>query len=64
MNTDIEPPIKNYESIASDFPKLNHLGAVPGSRMKLLIVEFEDKYYTPEDTPPERFAIWLTRQST
>ncbi|MFZ6690012.1 hypothetical protein ACO0K0_19935 [Undibacterium sp. SXout11W] len=64
MNSDTEPLSENYESIASDFPKLNHMGVVPGSQMKLLVVEFENKYYTPGDTPPERFAIWLTRQST
>src|SRR5450830_768614 len=58
MNSDIEPLSENYELIASDFPKLNHLGAVPGSQMKLLAVKFENKYYTPGDTPPERFKRW------
>lgn len=58
MKTEIEPLSKDYASIASDFPKLEHWGAVPGSQMKLLVVEFEGKYYTPGDTPPERFMRW------
>ena len=58
MNSDIESLSENYELIASDFPKLHHLGAVPGSQMKLLAVKFENKYYTPGDTPPERFKRW------
>ena len=58
MNTEIEPRREDYTSIASDFPKLEHFGAVPGTQMKLLVVQFEGKYYTPGDTPPERFRRW------
>lgn len=58
MQDEIEQPPEDYASIAPDFPKLEHFGAVPGTQVKLLVVQFEGKYYTPGDTPPERFRRW------
>lgn len=58
MKTESKPLTKNYALIASDFPRVKHHGAVAGAQMKLLLVEFEGNYYTPGDTPPERFRRW------
>jgi hypothetical protein len=62
MNTEFIPENKSetdyYALVPADFPRIKHLGAVPGTQTKLLVVKFEDKYYTPGDTPPERFKRW------
>lgn len=48
----------DYHLIPEDFPRAVHHGAVPGSQMKLLVVKFDDKFYAPGETPPERYERW------
>lgn len=48
----------DYTLIPEDFPRAVHHGAVPGSQIKLLVVKFDDKFYVPGDTPPERYERW------
>lgn len=48
----------DYTLIPEDFPRAVHHGAVPGSQMKLLVVKFNNKFYVPGDTPPERYERW------
>lgn len=58
--TNIDSGLKaeDYSSIPADFPRVIQHGAVPGSRLKLLLVQYGDKFYIPGDSPPERFARW------
>jgi hypothetical protein len=44
--------------IPDDFPRPQHLGAVPGSQPKFLADEHEGRFYSPGCTPPELYARW------
>lgn len=39
--------------IPVDFPRPEHMGALPGAQPKLLAVMYEGKFYIPGCTPPE-----------
>ena len=41
-----------------DFPRPQHLGAVPGAQPKFLAVEYQGRYYSPGCTPPELHERW------
>jgi hypothetical protein len=58
MKTESNVAKHDYSLIPPDFPRVIHHGSVPGTQMKLLLVQFEGNYYTPGDTPPERFKRW------
>lgn len=44
--------------VPDDFPRPQHLGAVPGAQSKFLAVEYEGRYYSPGCTPPELYERW------
>ena len=48
---------KTYQ-IPSDFPHCATQGAVTGAQEKLLLSEFENKFYPPGCTPPELYERW------
>lgn len=49
---------RKYAEVPSDFPRPQHLGAVPGSQPKLLMVKYDGRYYPSGCTPPELYDRW------
>lgn len=45
-------------TVPDDFPRPQHLGAVPGAQAKFLAVEYQGRYYSPGCTPPELHERW------
>ena len=45
-------------TVPEDFPRPQHLGAVPGAQPKFLAVEYQGRYYSPGCTPPELYERW------
>ena len=41
-----------------DFPRVKYMGAVPGTQPKLLVTQYEGKYYPTGCTPPEVHASY------
>lgn len=61
--------ISKYDQIPADFPMTALLGAISGAQAKLLLTEYEGKFYSPGTSPPERLQRWdicedLARQFT
>lgn len=50
--------IGQYNQIPADFPMEPLLGAMSGAQAKLLLTEYEGKFYTLGTSPPERFQRW------
>lgn len=48
----------NDFQVPDDFPRPQHLGAVPGAQEKYLAVEYQGRYYSPGCTPPELHELW------
>lgn len=48
----------NNFQIPNDFPRPQHMGAVPGAQPKFLAVEYQGRFYTPGCTPPELYERW------
>lgn len=44
--------------VPADFPRQDIAGAVSGASAKLLLVQYEGKYYAPGSTPPEIVTRW------
>lgn len=53
--TDDDP---RYAQVPADFPRPVHLGALPGTQPKLLVVKFNGRYYPPGCTPREIWDRW------
>lgn len=56
-----DPDVANdpcYARIPADFPRPAHHGAVPGVQPKLLMTQYEGRFYSPGCTPPELFQRW------
>jgi hypothetical protein len=47
-----------YTQVPADFPRPPHHGAVPGSQPKVLLTQYEGRFYSPGCTPPEVFQRW------
>ena len=47
-----------YAQVPADFPRPIHLGALPGGQVKLLMVKYGGRYYSPGCTPPELWERW------
>ena len=47
-----------YMQVPDDFPRPQHLGAVPGAETKFLTVKYEGRFYSPGCTPPELHERW------
>lgn len=45
-------------TVPDNFPRPQHLGAVPGAQTKFLAVEYQGRYYSPGCTPPELHERW------
>jgi hypothetical protein len=52
------PNEKNYAKVPPDFPRPLHHGAVSGAQTKLLMSQYEGRFYMPGCTPPEIFGRW------
>lgn len=48
----------DYSKIPADFPRSEVYGAVSGAHPKLLLVNYEGKFYAPGCTPPEVHLRW------
>jgi hypothetical protein len=48
----------NDFQVPKDFPRPQHLGAMPGAQQKFLAVEYQGRFYSPGCTPPELHARW------
>lgn len=44
--------------VPADFPRPKHLGAVPGAQAKILVTQYQGRFYSPGCTPPELYANW------
>jgi hypothetical protein len=49
------PDGAQYAQVPEDFPRLVHLGAVPGAQPKLLMTQYEARFYVSGCTLPEIF---------
>lgn len=47
-----------YTQVPADFPRSEHHGAVPGMQPKLLMTQYEGRFYVPGCTPPEVYQRW------
>ena len=54
---DDEVQMNDYQ-IPDNFPRPQHLGAVPGAQTKFLAVEYKGRYYSPGCTSPELYERW------
>lgn len=45
-------------AVPDDFPRPQHLGAVPGAQEKFLAAEYKGRFYSPGCTPPELYDRW------
>lgn len=50
--------IGQYDQIPADFPMTALVGAISGAQAKLLLTEYDGKFYSPGTSPPERFQRW------
>lgn len=48
----------NDFQIPDEFPRPQHMGAVPGAQTKFLVVEYGGRFYSPGCTPPELYKRW------
>ncbi|WP_306391583.1 hypothetical protein [Telluria beijingensis] len=53
-----QPEDSDYAQVPADFPRPVHLGAVPGAQLKLLMTQYDGRFYLPGCTPPEIFWRW------
>lgn len=44
--------------VPTDFPRPKHLGAVAGAQPKILVTQFQGRFYSPGCTPPELYERW------
>ena len=47
-----------HSRVPANFPRPQHLGAVPGAQQKFLAVEYRGRFYSPGCTPPELYERW------
>jgi hypothetical protein len=47
-----------YQQVPADFPRPGEAGSVGGVQPKVLLTEYNGKYYVPGCTPPELWASW------
>jgi hypothetical protein len=45
--------------VPDDFPRLKSTGAIGGAQPKLLLTEYQGKYYAPGNSPPELYNQWI-----
>ena len=50
--------VEDFGLIPADFPNAIQDGAVSGCQNKLLLVKYENEFYSSGNSPPERFARW------
>lgn len=49
---------KNYDDVPADYPRADIASAVGGAQPKFAMVKFEGKFYTPGNTPEDRWNDW------
>lgn len=54
------PGEDDYAQVPSDFPRPVHYGAVGGAQPKLLMTQYNGRFYSPGCTPPEVWERWQT----
>lgn len=47
---------EKFNLIPDDFPSPVHAGSISGAHPKVLMTEYEGKFYLTGATPPERYA--------
>lgn len=47
-----------YTQVPPDFPRSTHHGAVSGIQPKVLLTQYDGRFYSPGCTPPELFQRW------
>jgi hypothetical protein len=62
-NVDNSPTSDNdgspdYSKVPADFPRPEVHGAVSGFHPKLLLMQYEGRFYAPGCTPPELYLRW------
>lgn len=45
--------------VPDDFPRVMSMGAIGGAQAKLLLTEYQGKYYAPGNSPPELYNRWI-----
>jgi hypothetical protein len=50
--------MSNEFDVPDDFPRPKHFGAVSGAQQKILMVQYEGRFYSPGCTPPELYEHW------
>lgn len=64
----MEQPLPNQSSgdnenqtlmVPDDFPRVRNTGAIGGAQAKLLLTEYQGKYYAPGNSPPELYNRWI-----
>lgn len=53
-----EAEIVEVVALPADFPRPVHLGAVSGAQPKLLMTQYQGRFYVPGCTPPELLERW------
>lgn len=53
-----EAKIVDVVALPADFPRPVHLGAVSGAQPKLLMTQYQGRFYVPGCTPPELLERW------
>jgi len=48
-----------YAKVPSDFPRGVSTGAVPGTQLKILVVQYKGTFYPAGSTPPEVYERWI-----
>jgi len=48
----------NFNRVPDDFPRPLHDGAVSGAQAKLLLTNYQGRFYSPGCTPPELYKRW------
>jgi hypothetical protein len=56
--TPVLPSETEYAQVPLDFPRPVHHGTVSGAQPKLLMTQYQGRFYIPGCTPPEVFQRW------
>jgi len=56
MNSDEEEA--KLTQVPADFPRPLYAGAISGAQPKLLMVQYNGRFYSPGCTPPELYERW------
>jgi hypothetical protein len=52
------PSEDDFAQVPPDFPRPTHYGTVGGAQPKLLMTQYDGRFYSPGCTPPEIWTRW------